>query len=216
VEPEKQLTSFLSNSPISFEQNTEENLSHFLSLVKQWSKKMNLISYADRRDIFRNHFIPSFWFYDVIKQDKPEYLLDIGTGAGFPGIILKILYPKTEVILIDSNRKKTLFLKEVAGQLDINPIIINDRIENIKAQYEKTFDVIVSRAVTSINRIWQWSHGLLNSGGAVFVLKGTDYKSESDYKEKNDIKIEEIKPGPRWTDGSPNLTNKLILKMRKQ
>jgi len=216
VKPEKQLTSFLSKSPISFEQNKKEKLSLYLSLLKQWSKKMNLISYADRRDIFIKHFIPSFWFYDVIKQDNPGFLLDIGTGAGFPGIILKILSPATEVTLIESNRKKTLFLKEVADQLETKPIIVNDRIENFKQQNEKTFDVIVSRAVTSINRLWEWSHDLLNNDGAVFVLKGTDYKTESDYKEISDIKIEEIRPELKWTASSKNLTNKLILKMRKQ
>lgn len=216
MKPEKQLTAFFSNSPLSLDQNKEDNLSLFLSLLMQWSKKMNLISYADRRDIFRRHFIPSFWFFDVIKKNRPESLLDIGTGAGFPGIILKILYPKTEVTLIESNRKKTLFLKEVADQLKINPIIINDRIENFKIQNKETFDVIVSRAVTSINQIWEWAHGLLNNDGAVFVLKGTDYKTESDYKEQNEMKIDEIKPELKWTASSPNLTNKLILKMRKQ
>ena len=215
MKPENQLTPHLLNSPLSFDQKAEDNLSDFLSLLKLWSKKMNLISRADRTNIYSKHFIPSFWFSEVVKNYNPKSLLDIGTGAGFPGIILSILYPKTEVTLIESNRKKTLFLKEVADQLNINPIIINDRIENFIAQKEKTFDVIVSRAVTSIKQIWQWSIDLLNARGAAFVLKGTDYKTEPDYIDQSDFKIEEIKPELKWTNSSPNLSNKLILKMRK-
>ena len=177
---------------------------------------MNLISYVDRKDLYIKHFIPSFWFSDVIKQKNPESLLDIGTGAGFPGIIIKILNPKQEVTLIESNRKKFLFLKEVADQLEIELNIINDRIEKFKILNNKTFDVIVSRAVTSIYKIWEWSDGLLNTNGTVFVIKGTDYKNEPDYAECSDFKIQEIQPGLKWTASSPNLLNKLILKMRKQ
>jgi len=177
---------------------------------------MNLISYADRKDLYIKHFIPSFWFSDVINKKKPESLLDIGTGAGFPGIIINILNPRMEVTLIESNRKKILFLKEVADQLEIKPIIIYDRIEKFKILNNKTFDVIVSRAVTSINKIWEWSDGLLNINGTVFVIKGTDYKNEPDYTECSDFEIEEIKPELKWTASSQNLTNKLILKMRKQ
>jgi len=215
VKPDKHLTSFLSNSPISFDQKTEDNLSDFLSLLNSWSKKMNLISHADRMDIYVKHFIPSFWFSGVVKQNNPESLLDIGTGAGFPGIIIKILNPNIKVTLIESNRKKILFLKEAADQLDINPIIINDRIENYKGHNKETFDVITSRAVTSLKQMWEWSKDLLNTNGAVFVLKGTDYKNETDYIDQNDFIIEEIIPELNWTTSSPNLTNKLILKMRK-
>ncbi len=216
MKPEKQFASLFSNSPISLDQTQKDNLIQFLLLLKQWSKKMNLISYADRKEVYMKHFIPSFWFSDVVKQNNADSLLDIGTGAGFPGTIMKILNPKMAVCLIESNRKKTLFLKEVADQLDINPIIINDRIEKFKLQSEKTFDVIVSRAVTSVKQIWEWSNGLLNDDGAVFVLKGTDYKDETDLKASNNFKIEEFKPELKWSESSSDLTNKLILKMRKQ
>ena len=215
MEPEKQITSFLSNSPISIEQNKEDKLSLFLSLLKQWSKKMNLVSYTDRRDVFIKHFIPSFWFYETIKTEKPQLILDIGTGAGFPGMIIKKLNPQIDVYLVESNRKKTLFLREAAEQMDIDPKIINNRIESFMTETNKTFDVIVSRAVTSLKEIWNWSNNLITDNGSVFVIKGRDYKNELDQVDCADIQISEIAPESKWVDSSPELNNKLIIKMEK-
>ncbi len=214
MKPNKQFENLLLESPISFNQQTLERLNDYLLLIKHWSKKMNLVSYTDRRAVYIKHFIPSFWFHEIIEEEKPESILDIGSGAGFPGLILKIINPEIDICLVESNRKKTLFLKEVAEQLDINPQIINKRIEDFKNETEKTFDVIVSRAVTSLKQIWEWSDELLNNKGKVIVIKGSDYKNESNYERNPEFKISEITPTYKWISNSPNLKNKLIVKMK--
>jgi 16S rRNA (guanine527-N7)-methyltransferase len=215
VKPENQSIDQLCRSLINADRQTTENLIKYLSLIKLWSKKMNLVSISDRNDIFRKHFIPSFWFNENIKDEKIENILDIGSGSGFPGLILKILNPKTEVYLIESNRKKTLFLKEVSEQLDIFPVIINDRMENFNQQTDIKFDIIVSRAVTSINVLWEWSVDVLKNNGAVYIIKGQDYDNELIQSHDTNFKIFKIKPDNTWVNNSPNLKNKIIIKMVK-
>ena len=215
MKPDKKFDELLSKVPIQIDQQAVNRLIDYLLLIKQWSKKMNLVSYTDRKDVFVKHFIPSFWFFETIELEKPNSILDIGTGAGFPGLILNILKPRVAICLVESNRKKTLFLKEAAEQLDIYPQIINDRIENFITETNKTFDVIVGRSVTSLKQIWEWSNGLLSKNGYLFVIKGTDYKIELNQENSIDFKISEIVPGIKWTSSSPNLKNKIIVKMTK-
>jgi 16S rRNA (guanine527-N7)-methyltransferase len=215
VKPDKQFENLLLKSPVSFDQETLSGLNDYLLLIKHWSKKMNLVSYTDRKDVFVKHFIPSFWFYETIKSEKPQLLLDIGTGAGFPGMIIKILNPQIDVYLVESNKKKTLFLREAAEEMDIVPKIINNRIESFMTETNKTFDVIVSRAVTSLKETWNWSNNLIAEKGSVFVIKGRDYKNELDQVDSTDIQISEIAPEPKWVASSPELKNKLIIKMEK-
>lgn len=215
MKPDKQFEHLLLKSPISFDQQTLNRLNDYLSLIKHWSKKMNLVSYTDRRDIYLKHFVPSFWFYENIEQENPESILDIGSGAGFPGLILKIIKPEINVYMVESNRKKTLFLREVAEQLDINPQIINERIEKVITESDKTFDVIVSRAVTSLKQIREWADGLLTKNGVIFVIKGVDFKNEPDFEYGAGYNIYEIEPELKWINNSPNLKNKLLIKMKK-
>lgn len=218
MEPENLSIDLLCKSLIDADRQTTENLIKYLSLIELWSKKMNMVSMSDKNAIFRKHFISSFWFNENIKHKKHKKhktILDIGSGSGFPGLILKILNPNTEVYLIESNRKKTLFLKEVSEQLDIFPIIINDRIENFIRQTDIRFDVIVSRAVTSINKIWEWSVNILKKDGSVFIIKGLDINEELLNLNQKNINISKIEPDQKWINNSQNLKNKIIIKMTR-
>jgi 16S rRNA (guanine527-N7)-methyltransferase len=215
VKPDKQLEELLYRTPILFDKQTSSKLVDYLFLIKTWSKKLNLVSNTDKNYVYIKHFIPSFWLFETIESEKPKSILDIGSGAGFPGLIMKILSSKADVFLIESNRKKALFLKEAAEQLDIFPKILNDRIENYTEKTNKTFDVIISRAVTSLNKIWKWSNGILNKNGAVYVIKGTDYRNEFNQTDLSDYEISALVPESKWTNISPNLKNKLIVKMKK-
>lgn len=215
VKPENQSVDFLCSSLINADRQTTEKLIKYLSLIKLWSKKMNLVSSSDKNDVFRKHFIPSFWLNENIKDEKIQNILDIGSGSGFPGLILKILNSETEVYLIESNRKKTLFLKEVSEQLNIFPLIINDRIENFNRQTNIKFDIIVSRAVSSINKVWEWSVNILNNTGSVYIIKGRDYNNELINLHDTNFNIFKMEPNPTWVNNSPNLKNKIIIKMVK-
>ena len=215
MKPENQSVDFLCSSLINADRQTTEKLIKYLSLIKLWSKKMNLVSSSDKNDVFRKHFIPSFWLNENIKDEKIQNILDIGSGSGFPGLILKILNSETEVYLIESNRKKTLFLKEVSEQLNIFPLIINDRIENFNRQTNIKFDIIVSRAVSSINKVWEWSVNILNNTGSVYIIKGRDYNNELINLHDTNFNIFKMEPNPTWVNNSPNLKNKIIIKMVK-
>lgn len=186
-----------------------------MEMISQWSKRMNLVSYSDQKRIYENHFIPSFWFFETIKKENPKTVLDIGSGAGFPGMILKIINPVWDIYLVESNRKKSLFLLEVAEQLNLNPKVVNERIEKFIPEKNKTFDVILSRAVTSLKTLQSWSNVLLKRGGAIFTIKGLNYKNEVDYEEDDRFEYHEINPTIKWINISPNLKNKIIIKMKK-
>jgi 16S rRNA (guanine527-N7)-methyltransferase len=214
VKPKRIIEEFLAKTKIDHDQQALNRLDGYLVLLQAWSKKMNLISRPDRNEVFSNHFIPSFWYYLNLNKENPGSVLDIGSGAGFPGLILKILKPELNVYLVESNYKKSLFLKECTDSLELNTVIINDRIEKYKTFANKTFDVIVSRAVTSIKRLIKWSENLLDKNGSIYVIKGKDYKKDMNSDEIENIDIVEIEPDYILNYYSPKINSKLLLKIK--
>lgn len=149
-------------------------------LYEDWNSKINLISRKDMENFYEHHVLHSLAiakYFDLLPGMK---VMDIGTGGGFPGIPLAIMYPQTKFLLVDSIGKKIKVVQDVKEKLGLeNVTALNDRAENIKEK----FDVIVSRAVTQLPDFVKWCNGKLRitndiEAGGVLYLKGGDIEEE--------------------------------------
>ena len=149
-------------------------------LFETYNKKINLISNNSLNNFFVEHVLHSLSISKIKQFNKKEIVLDIGSGGGFPGIPLAIIFPNTHFILIDSISKKTNMIKKFKAELSLKNIkVINDRIENLNL----SCDCIVSRAVTNMNKFLSLINKVNFSSKKIsryklFYLKGGDLKSE--------------------------------------
>ena len=149
-------------------------------LFETHNKKINLISNNSLNNFFVEHVLHSLSISKIKQFNKKEIVLDIGSGGGFPGIPLAIIFPNTHFILIDSISKKTNMIKKFKAELSLKNIkVINDRIENLNL----SCDCVVSRAVTNMNKFLSLINKVNFSSKKIsryklFYLKGGDLKSE--------------------------------------
>lgn len=197
---------------------TEEQLDkidHYCAEIKEWSKRQNIVSRNDIDYLFARHVMPSAFITGIIMNESAKMIADIGSGSGFPGIIIKILLPQNEVYLIDSSRKKYLFLLELCERIDIPCKVINMRIENLSQNVHFSFDVIVSRAVAPLASLWVWSEKSLVPDGSLFVLKGGEIDMELQQIEKINLDIDIFRPDDEWQNSGDMDKNKFVIRMRR-
>ncbi|VAW27476.1 16S rRNA (guanine(527)-N(7))-methyltransferase [hydrothermal vent metagenome] len=144
-------------------------------LYTHWNAQINVISRKDIDELYLKHILHSLGIAKVTDFEDGATVLDVGTGGGFPGIPLAILFPKVEFLLIDSIGKKIKVVKEVIKTIGLT----NARGQHIRAQETKgTYDYVVSRAVTRITPFYGWVKPKINSGGKILYLKGGDLTEE--------------------------------------
>ncbi len=207
--------SYLSSAGLQTGAEQRAQLRKYLDLVLLWSQKQNLVSRNDLGHIVERHFLPSAFLSTQINPRAGMKILDIGSGAGFPGMITALLLPDLKLTLIDSSRKKYLFLREICDVLGTNTEIICERMESYVSKKTNEFDAVVSRAVTTLDKLWSWSNDLLSSKGTLIAMKGGDLAEELAMIESNSIMIKIIEPDKIWVRFSENLANKKLVIMEK-
>lgn len=159
-----------------------KTMSYMYCLYMFWNKKINLISKKSSYDFYKNHVLHSLSISKIINFKNGSYIMDIGTGGGFPGIPLSIIFPKSNFILVESINKKTNALKYIVKELKLNNIeIICNRVENINDK----FDFIINRYVAKISKIILWTKNNFLSksrdnqfSNGIFSLKGGNLTNE--------------------------------------
>ncbi len=136
-----------------------------------YNKHTNLTRILEVNDIYLKHYYDSLTITKIIDLSTVSNLIDLGTGAGFPGLIIKIFYPNIDVTLLDSNIKKTTWLKHITDVLDLKVNIIHDRIENYSKNYLNYYDVVTSRAVANLRVLTELSLPLVKTDGYFIPLK---------------------------------------------
>jgi 16S rRNA (guanine527-N7)-methyltransferase len=180
-----------------FPELTEEQIRHFQllkGLYKEWNDKINVISRKDIDQLYERHILHSLSIAKIIQFKPKTKILDIGTGGGFPGIPLAILFPECNFHLVDSIAKKIKVVQEVSNALNLK----NIKAEQIRAeQIKNTYDFIVSRAVTAFPIFYNWVRKKVNQNSfndlenGILYLKGGDLEEELK-KFKSKIKSFEI------------------------
>ena len=145
----------------------------YCKFLMEYNTHTNLTAIRNENDIYLKHFYDSLTLCRVIDFNNVDSLMDIGTGAGFPGMVLKIFFPKLKVILVDSNNKKTKFLIELSKKIDVdNLIIINNRVENLLKDYINSIDVVTARAVINLPVLTELAIPFVKKGGYFVAMKG--------------------------------------------
>lgn len=164
----------LLNLGIKYTDKQLEQLEEYYNLLVEWNNKINLTSIIEKEDVYLKHFYDSLTIVKGIDLNSINTLCDVGTGAGFPGLVIKIMFPHIKVTLIDSKNKKLLFIQEVINKLNLENIeVIHTRAE----EYNNKFDLVTSRAVARIDKLVNYTMHLLNNNGVFIAMKETLMKN---------------------------------------
>ncbi len=149
--------------------------------ILQWNSKANLISKRDEERIVERHFLESsaLSLFDFFREDAT--VLDLGSGAGFPGVPIKIIRSDISLVLMDSNRMKALFLKNLVEKLNLEKVqVLCERAEQASKNidYRAKFDIVLSRAVAELVKAYELAKPFLKSAGLFITLKGSRYHEE--------------------------------------
>lgn len=182
---------------VSLDDSKISALMEYKSILLEWNQKMNLTAIEEDREVIMKHFVDSLSIMPFLKD--VHNLVDVGTGAGFPGIPLKIAQPALEVVLLDSLEKRIGFLNTVISALQLKGIsAVHSRAEDAGSapQYREKFDAAVARAVASLPVLLEYCLPLVKTGGIFIAMKGSNAEEIAGSRKALDIlggNIEEVK-----------------------
>ncbi len=175
------LEEILKKLNISIDEDQKSKFSKYYSLLLEKNKVMNLTRITEEEEIMIKHFADSLMISKVVDMEKVQSLIDVGTGAGFPGIPIKIIWPEIKVTLIDSLEKRVGFLKEVIEELELEDIeAAHGRAEDFgqDVNYREIFDLCVSRAVADLSTLSEYCIPLIKENGKFVSYKADESENE--------------------------------------
>ena len=192
---DKEFKEELSKLGIVLTSTQENQLEMYYNLLIEWNNKMNLTGITERNNVYLKHFYDCITLIKAIDLTKNLKIVDVGTGAGFPGLVLKIVFPNVDVVLVDALNKRINFLNHVIESLKLENIeAIHDRIENYAKNNLEVFDLVTCRAVAKLNIISELCLPLAKINGYFIPMKATieDEISDTKYLEVLKSKVESV------------------------
>ena len=155
---------------------TEEEISKlekYALLLKEWNGKINLTAITEKEQVFLKHFYDSLTLVKIIDLSKVDSICDLGTGAGFPGVVLKIFFPNLKLTLVDALNKRINFLDVVVKELNLeNVTLVHARAEEYGKNHRECFDVVTARALSSFPILLEYGIPLLKTCGHLIAMRG--------------------------------------------
>lgn len=185
------LIDFLNTMKIGYDENKLQQLEIFYDLLIKENMKYNLTAITDYEDVLIKHYADSLALLKFIDIKPEDSILDIGTGAGFPGIPLKIFLPSNPITLIEATEKKINFIGNICDELAIDDICLCQcRAEDIAHddEFRETYDFVLSRAVGNLSVLAEYSLAFVKVGGHFIAYKGEGAEEEADFS-KNAINL---------------------------
>ena len=166
---------------ISLTENQLLQLHTYYEMLVEWNKVMNLTGITEQEQVYLKHFYDSLTICKVIDLTKEETLCDIGTGAGFPGMVLKICFPNLKVTLVDSLQKRLSFLQAVIDKLGLTNIeVVHARAEEYAKDIREKYDVVTARAVAPLNVLLEYCIPLIKINKYFIAMKGNISQEEKE------------------------------------
>lgn len=173
-----------------------EKLNQFYELLISWNQKINLTRIIEKEDVYLKHFYDSLTLSKVIDLKQDLTLCDVGSGAGFPGIVLKICFPNLKITLLDSLQKRVNYLNEIIKELDLKNIeAIHTRAEDYAKQNREKFDIVTARAVANLKILSELCIPMVKVNGLFIAMKANieeEIENSTEILKKLDSKIEKI------------------------
>ena len=172
----KLLSEWCEKIGVSIGGHERRQILRYLNELIAWNRSMNLVGKASDKEILRKHFIDSLTCSSLLPEQESLHLLDIGTGAGFPGLVLKIVRPDIVTHLLESSGKKCLFLRRIVSLLRLDGVrVLNGRAEHFGHMdgYRESYDIAISRALGHLSIISEYAFPFLRLGGLFIVQKGS-------------------------------------------
>lgn len=172
---------------ISINELQLKQLERYYELLVEYNKFMNLTGITIKEEVYLKHFYDSLTIAKVIDLNQYDTLCDVGTGAGFPGLVIKIIYPNLKITLLDSLNKRLNFLNIVIKELNLKDI---ETVHTRAEEYKKQFDIVVARAVAPLNILLEYCIPLTKINGYFIAMKGKNEEANNALKELNSEIIE--------------------------
>lgn len=165
---------------IEIPNNAVESLEIYGNLLLEWNEKINLTAITEPKEVVLKHFIDSLSLLKIIDPKQNESLIDIGTGAGFPGMVIKILRPELNVTLLDGHAKRFIFLEDLQAKLGLSTENLHIRAELAAKDkaYREAFDYATARAVARLNTLCEYCLPFVKKGGKFIAMKGPGAEEE--------------------------------------
>ncbi|MEB7425310.1 16S rRNA (guanine(527)-N(7))-methyltransferase RsmG [Mammaliicoccus sciuri] len=171
----------LKESGITLTDKQIKQFGTYFEMLVEWNEKINLTAVTEKEEVYLKHFFDSVTPSFYIDFNEIETICDVGAGAGFPSIPLKIVYPHLQITIVDSLNKRIKFLNELAASLDLDKVnFVHDRAETFgkSQQYRESFDLVTARAVARLSVLSELCIPLVKKGGQFVALKGSQGNEE--------------------------------------
>lgn len=164
---------------IKINDKQEEQFEKYYTFLIEYNKNINLTRITEHLDVYYKHFYDSLTLAQTLDFNKIEHMCDMGSGAGFPSIPLKIIYPQLKVTIVDSLNKRVTFLKELTKLLDLSDInLYHDRVEIFANNHQNTYDLVTARALGNMQLISEMGLPMTKIGGWFVAYKSQNYEQE--------------------------------------
>ena len=184
----EEFISLLSKNNVVLSEKQSLQFGKYLYLLQEYNKVMNLTGITEEEEVYEKHFYDSLLFSFNENMDGLS-LIDVGSGAGFPGVPLAIAYPSLNVTLLEPLTKRCKFLEVVKNELGLsNVVIVNERAEDFSKKNEEKFDIATARAVSKLNILLEISSQMIKVNGYFIALKGKIAQEEIE-QAKNALKV---------------------------
>lgn len=190
----EEFTKELKKINVELEDEIISNLEKYYNILKEENKKYNLTRIIEKEDVYLKHFYDSLTITKIVNIDN-QSICDLGSGAGFPGLVLAICFPESKLTLIESNGKKCKFLNIVKEKLSLsNVIIINERVEEYAKNNRELYNIVTARAVAPIKHLLEYGIPLVKVDGNFIAMKSNveeETKNIENYYTKLNIYLED-------------------------
>lgn len=212
----KKLKSLCESKNIYLDENAEKRFEIYYNLLVSWNEKMNLTAITDPEGVLIKHFYDSLLFFKAAEVKKGAQIIDVGTGAGFPGLVLKIARPDIKLTLLDGLNKRLTFLEAVLKETGLDAELVHMRAEEggKNKKYRERFDFATARAVKVMPVLCEYCLPFVKAGGNFIALKGATGKEELEAS-KNALKLLGGKTESVIEENLPEGDKRILINVKK-